>query len=63
MDGATQVVSKLRAELQQLTIDHERLKARSAAPIIAQLPSASRPHLRRDSAAPAAAAGEAHRCE
>ncbi len=30
MDGATQVVSKLRAELQQLTIDHERLKARSA---------------------------------
>ncbi len=29
MDAATQVVAKLRAELQQLTIDHERLKART----------------------------------
>ena len=50
----TQVVSKLRSELQQLTIDHERLKARNERlplclcfrPRAAHICAAARPHLR-----------------
>jgi Cu/Ag efflux protein CusF len=42
-DGATQVVAKLRAELQQLTIDHERLKATQRGALPCALPSARRP--------------------
>ena len=69
-DGATQVVAKLRAELQQLTIDHERLKARSATPIIARsrppaahICAATRPHLRLPRRRPLRVSGPTDRSE